>query len=566
MKKNARALWEQSLNKSNMSNDDICHALIKKAMEGIKDIVKPSKDSEKIGQGNVNAKIQPKPTTEEQEESDDEEIVNKQKSIKNDDRSNVRPLRSNKTIQNTVENVSQLLQTKNVTNKESSNTKNNKETLNIDLPNTKKAVETTSSSKCSDDSKIFDIMDHVTMIKVNGVGVLFQCKLCNRNFLKKEVVLAHGCAINGIPKIGKCNMYIPPEPPKPSTIKYINTRVPDNKNQTAESKPAIDVDNSQSSNPKQNVKKKIGPASKTGRRSENSDVAEIESSDDSNKSIPKQTQQNPSQLNLLAAPNMSSRYKIVPGPNNTFTLVEDKSETDNNIPKNSQTDKPLSKNMKNESPLIIDLENTEVDSKNVNRNSKKTNIINKPMPKSVSNIKPKTEDSIASQPYPVGLFQTTVQASFTTPAMKKQNYTVVQTGNPNKLLISTKSHDNEDASKKKLKKKPGPASVSKEPFSVILDEATPNKDTSFFTFINVDPLLQPTYVLPTDSIIQESQITTSTQIAKAQTAVSENGKYSCNICGEIFNREKKLSAHINSHYNLSNDYFDEEPPKKRGKK
>ncbi|KPJ11782.1 hypothetical protein RR48_01812 [Papilio machaon] len=515
MKKKTRALWEQSLNKSNMSNDDICHALIKKAMEGIKDIVKPSKDMDKTET--------------------------------------------------------------NIISKEQTNSKNSTGTyLNVDLTDDNIEKNTDEkSSKSIEDPKPFDIMDHVTMIKVNGVGVLFQCKLCNRNFLKKEVVLSHGCAKTGVPKIDKGNMYIPPEPPKPSTVKYINTRVSsDNKNQQIiESKPAMDNENSQPSNQKQIVKKKIGPASKTGRRSENSSVREIESSDESNKSISNQVEQNPSntvpQLNFMTVPNMSSRYKILPGPNNTFTLVEDKGETETMVSQNSETI-TASNNRKNESS-VIDLEKvTEDNSQTMNKHSKKSNPI-KAMPKSVSNnTLSQTVNLSSSQPYPVGLFQTNIQAPFTTPAMKKQSYTVVQTGNPNKLLISTKPQDsNEEMSKKRLKKtKAGPAFESKkEPFSVILEDATPNNDTSFFTFVNVDPLLQPSYVLPTYSIIQESQITTSTQIAKTQNVVvKENDKYSCNICCEIFNREKKLSAHINAHYNVDNDYIDEGPPKKRGKK
>ncbi|XP_014362843.2 uncharacterized protein LOC106714333 [Papilio machaon] len=579
MKKKTRALWEQSLNKSNMSNDDICHALIKKAMEGIKDIVKPSKDIDKTGEINVNSKIESKSTTEQQEETDDDddveitdnEIINEEKNKKHD-RANVRALRSNKTLQN----VSQSLET-NIISKEQTNSNNSKGTyLNVDLTDDSKEKNTDEkSSKSIEDPKPFDIMDHVTMIKVNGVGVLFQCKLCNRNFLKKEVVLSHGCAKTGVPKIDKGNMYIPPEPPKPSTVKYINTRVSsDNKNQQIiESKPAMDNENSQPSNLKQNVKKKIGPASKTGRRSENTIVREIESSDESNKSISNQVEQNPSsiapQLNFMTVPNMSSRYKILPGPNNTFTLVEDKGETETMVSQNSETI-TASNNRKNESS-VIDLEKvTEDNSQTMNKHSKKSNPI-KAMPKSVSNnIQSQTVNLSSSQPYPVGLFQTNVQAPFTTPAMKKQSYTVVQTGNPNKLLISTKPQDSiEEMSKKRLKKtKAGPAFESKkEPFSVILEDATPNNDTSFFTFVNVDPLLQPSYVLPTDSIIQESQITTSTQIAKTQNVVvKENDKYSCNICGEIFNREKKLSAHINAHYNVDNDYIDEGPPKKRGKK
>ncbi|KPJ03466.1 hypothetical protein RR46_03532 [Papilio xuthus] len=566
MKKKTRALWEQSLNKSNMSNDDICHALIKKAMEGIKDIVKPSKDMNKSDQTNINSKIELKSTTEELEETDDEEddddmkddeIINEEKN-KKPDKNNVRPLRSNKTVQNDAsENMSQPLQTKNVTSK-------------VRLNITQDTNENSSTS--NEDSKPFDIMDHVTMIKVNGVGTLFQCKLCNRNFLKKEVVLSHGCAKTGVPKINKCNMYVPPEPPKPSTVKYINTRVTaDNKyQQIIESKPAMDNEISQPSNPKQNVKKKIGPASKTGRRSENSTLRETESSDDSNKSISNQSQQNPStapQLNFMAVPNTSSRYKIVIGPNNTFTLVEDKAETET-LSRNSESDS-IPKNRKNGTPVIINPDKaTDDNSQNTNEHSRKSNPI-KAMPKSVSNNTLCRTDSSSSQPYPVGLFQTNIRAPFTTPAMKKQSYTVVQTGNPNKLLISTKPQDSFEETKKRLKKtKPGPASETrKEPFSVILEDSTPNKDSSFFTFINVDPLLQPSYVLPTDSIIQESQITTSTQIAKTQNVVvKEKDKYSCNICGEIFNREKKLSAHINAHYNIDDEYVDEGPPKKRGKK
>ncbi|CAK1593664.1 unnamed protein product [Parnassius mnemosyne] len=605
VKTKRRAIWEEKLNKSNMSNDDICDAIIKKAMEGIVDIPKTllTKESDKTcsatrGSKNTDVKTEVgKQYKSDCSENEDDVTLNEIKMSRNDGNGKKSRLSYSETSQNELEhNLIQTPRTRRNASKQQlnaektvqkdTNTDDNNSDNNIVAKHNNENNKDESKSESSENAKPFDIMDHVSMIKVNGVGVLFQCKLCNRNFLKKEVVISHGCAKTGVPKVDICNMYIPPEPPKVTTIKYINTKIgADYKNTIAEENKSLPENESiKTTAVTPNVKRKIGPASKIGRRVDNSNTASetiqsskewLEISMPSDKAQQSSNIQTPS-VHFPTVPCLNSRYKLVRGPNNTFTLVEDTSVNNDSEMKSV----PSEKRRKSESPEIIDLDASPVtEKKNTNQNSKRTNI-----GKSASRIAhnaskqtPSTESS-QNQPYPVGLFQTVPhhstsfnqtpdsdQVPFTTPAMKKQSYTIVQTGNPSKLLISTKPQQDVDEVPKKKQRKPKLApktdDSSKEPFSVVLEDTAPPKDPGFFTFINVDPLLQPSYVLPTDNIIQESQITTSTPVANKVPESSKDkdkDKYTCNFCGAKFNREKKLNAHIYSHYNVEEDHSQEE--------
>ncbi|CAG4954766.1 unnamed protein product [Parnassius apollo] len=599
VKTKTRAIWEEKLNKSNMSNDDICDALIKKAMEGIVEIPKPllTKESDKTrsstrGSKNTDIKTEVgKQCKSDCSENEDDVTLDEIKMIKNDGNGKTKSrLSHSETTQNELQhNVVQAPHTRRNASKQKliaektvqkdTNTDDNKSDNNANKKDDSK-------SKSSENAKPFDIMDHVSMIKVNGVGVLFQCKLCNRNFLKKEVVISHGCAKTGVPKVDICKMYIPPAPPKVTTIKYINSRIGGDIINTIadENKSLQENETIKTTAITPSVKRKIGPASKIGRRVDDSNTASetlqpskewLEIAVPSDKAQQSSNIQMPS-VNFPTVPSLNSRYKLIRGPNNTFTLVEDTSS--------EMESAPSEKRRKSESPEIIDLDASPVNAtKNTNQNSKKTNT-----GKSASRIAhnaskqtPQTESSSRNQPYPVGLFQTVPhhsasfnqtsdadQVPFTTPAMKKQSYTIVQTGNPSKLLISTKPQQavDEVPKKKQRKQKHTPDDSSKEPFSVVLEDTAPPKDPGFFTFINVDPLLQPSYVLPTDNIIQESQITTSTPVANKEPESSKDkdkDKYTCNLCGSRFNREKKLNAHIYSHYNVEEDHSQEEKPSRK---
>lgn len=309
-----RSVWEEKLNKSNISNDDICDAVIKKAMEGIKDIPinplsldnnsrdeKPDLSPNKQGNGTVKKKTSEISKLIESSK----EIIDIESDGNAGDESEVivKPVRmtrrnsTSRALQSNIESISNVAASQlpnkprptakrrssvaalNVSNggqlpikpkttaKRISDATSNKKIKVAEVEKnetnsnnaSKKPIErareqdslrkeqvseiknintTQSEQKDSDQStpkanaeptineKPFDIMDHVSMIKVNGVGVLFQCKLCNRNFLKMDVVQSHSCAKNRcVPKDDIVRKPTPPEPPKPPTVKYINTKL-----------------------------------------------------------------------------------------------------------------------------------------------------------------------------------------------------------------------------------------------------------------------------------------------------------------------------------------------------
>ncbi|XP_022127248.2 uncharacterized protein LOC111001617 [Pieris rapae] len=499
-----RSAWEDKLNERNISNDDVCNALILKAIEGIRNLpIKPSDDKclkEDIYKNKEGSKE-----------------INKPIEIQGSDNKTQSDSSAPKIAETPKDTEKQVL-------------KINTFCLDSDRP-----------TENSEDVKPFNIMDHVSMIKVNGVGVLFQCKLCNRNFLIKEVVMNHRCAKNGGKKIAEEEKTVAPPPPKVPLIKYINTKL-QTEIKTSETKSKeclgkvinstpINVDDDEDDKPlvPQKPKRKIGPASKI-RQLENLQSAQTSSAKQENQLL-QYTSQIPSPETLVAAPTVqmpnsvlypNSRFKLVPGPNNSFMLVEDKLE-----------DIPVSESVTNKSTTIEKINSLQTLTIKSGPKSKRTTIktnVNQQQPCSTE------------QPYPVRLIKSGVachsdslSSSETTPA-KKQSYTIVQTGNPSKLLISTKSHPADEVPTKRLKQ-----TVRENSFS------GPSENTQkCFTFINVDPTTQPSYVLPTGSIVQESQISTST-------IKSSGDKYPCDICGEKFSREKKLQSHIQSHYNQLDD-------------
>nr|XP_034836182.1 LOW QUALITY PROTEIN: titin-like [Maniola hyperantus] len=635
-----RELWEEKLNQSNISNDDICDAVIKRAMEGIKDIPLnplPLIEEKAPIAKKATKKIDIKKKEEEKAKSkknevftpnDDEPIISLKKARNNDVDEDEPPVKRITRLSNEKKvEVNENKPTKSVDTKEISKPtkkikpdlktiveripkdiglkiKQSLQTNNISL---EAAPQRQEPPKSEPEPKPFDIMESVSMIKVNGVGVLFQCKLCNRNFLKKEVVMSHACAKQGAMKILAPKSDVPPEPPKlPQTVKYITMNVnkevskpgvSDDKAKTVEIKQPVTVsepitlddddDDAMPLTVKKPVKPKIGPASKVRRTDTNVTPVASESSvkGNANQQMAATTPSNPIPIvpNITATitsasqasvqfptiPSLNSRYKLMPGPNNTFTLVEDK--TVETVAK--PVDPPV---------------NTVPFSSTNTTDSRMHNSTVRPIENSlhIANNLPKQTDPSASRPYPVGLIKSVSGAgsrtplvpepplAFPTPAMKKQSYTVVQTGNPSKLLISTKPQPpppiEEEVPKKRSRKSRNLAKTSepqKQPFSVTIEDAAPPPaDPGFFTFINVDPLLQPSYVLPTDNIIQESQISTSTNVTKQ--AEDKDTKYTCNMCNEKFSREKKLLAHIQSHYEKmdAEDQKRTEKTKKRSRK
>lgn len=546
-----------------MSNDDICDALIKKAMEGIKDM--PTKTLPKEGSPPPTKRVTRRTDPAKKDSTFDD----------NDDETNLKQLKMSLSQSDDASLVSKSQKT---TAPKSNNAKPPQSTNNKEIENEKKKNEKIaenkpkssvnvnslsfdykedSSNSCEEvvnvPEKPFNIMDYISMIKVNGVGVLFQCKLCNRNFLKKEVVESHNCAKNGVPKVEVPKVVHVPEPPKVSTVKYIKI---DNNSKTWNPKKN---DSQRESSERQEdsdepvvvkPKHKAGPASKT-RRAVDTDSGIPDTPKNTVTQDPPTVNSPNASVQMPTVPKLNGRYKLVPGPNNIFTLVEDASG-ESTAPE-AETPKVGRKRKSND-----DIENVE------------SNIKTK--------VQPPTVAEQQSKPYPVGLFQTVGHSSrlydepvtpapapFTTPAMKKQSYTIVQTGNPSKLLISTKAlAEPQEVPKKRQRKSKLEVredTEPKAPYKVTLEDVAPPKDTGFFTFINVDPLLQPSYVLPTDNIIQESQISTSTAVSNTAESSKEKDKYGCNMCGESFSREKKLLTHIQSHYNK----MDEEDELRTGK-
>lgn len=589
--KMVKKLWEEKLNKSNMSNDDICDALIKKAMEGIQGIatkftgteVPSPVENKRITRSKEAQKLETQKKAEPQcEETDDVSLKQLKmglgkdgiQSSSNKEELDV-PIIKSEITQDTKSTVnlikkSEISQSKaKEKNPSEPKIRNSINNLSFDYEEAGAVATTIKEGEGDHDKKEeaktpFDIMDYISMIKVNGVGVLFQCKLCNRNFLRKEVVESHQCAKNGTPKVEIPKSIPPPELTKAPTVKYIKIDSNMKKSLTEKTKNAEKAENEKhvrpvsatleehsNETPKIKSKPKAGPASKTGRTGGTSDSSVPKQSP---KQPPNTDSPNPPDLpsvHFPAMPNLNSRYKLVPGPDNRFTLVED---TSGLPPQPFQNDVPTTETKKGgrkrKSNEIVN--NTELKSKEIIRQQKLDS------PEVID-----LEDT--TKPYPVGLFQTMshsgrlyepsvseAPAPFTTPAMKKQSYTIVQTGNPSKLLISKATPVEEEAPKKRQRKAKLVAKDDgqmEQPFRVTLEDVAPPKESRIFTFINVDPLLQPSYVLPTDNIIQESQISTSSAIQSQHTQNKDSkDKYSCNMCGETFSREKKLLAHIQSHY------------------
>ncbi|CAG9793551.1 unnamed protein product [Diatraea saccharalis] len=598
IKPKTRTLWEEKLNKSNMSNDDICDALIKKAMEGIKDKPlnenslsanhkKDTKQSPVTTVAPKNKKI-PEDTSSIKIEEEELEKSSNDKKVLSDSPNDskfipTRASRSKKSVDNLLDGLEDMKRKKMTakqndqkpTDDASVNKNKGINDLSFDYDDSylnnkinRSNINPTPQEETKEEApaakpKPFDIMDHVSMIKVHGVGVLFQCKLCNRNFLKKELVMSHGCAKTGVPRVDFTKNLVPPAPPKVPVVKYINTKIDDVSN-----KPPIE-------NKSETVKKapldtkpkpKIGPASKVKKQDNEygsvigMTVIPMEQvSSPSQKVTPPTPVEIPNNITpsvqFPTIPSLNSRYKLVPGPNNTYQLVEEPV-----INSEPEPEKPVDevRKRKSDPPKALAAKTRRQNSDNDKSKQKSSEVIH------VDNQPVKPAPS-GAQPYPVGLFQTRPhhsgiftapvppEAPFTTPAMKKQSYTVVQTGNPSKLLISSKPQVvPEEAPKRKTKKSKPEVKTNiedKQPFTVTLEDETPPKDSGFFTFINVDPLLQPSYVLPTDNIIQESQISTSTPASKTAIDNKEKDKYSCNMCSETFSREKKLLTHIQSHYN-----------------
>lgn len=693
----ARKIWEEKLNKSKMSNDDICNALIQKAMEGLStDPIKeppitpntpsvsspPSTPENKrvLRHSSALKKVEsPKQTTVSNDEASDtsDSLLKPRKEIKiiidRYERRKRKPMEITKSIIRTrrskgndteIESEKAIAKVEEKESKkggkkeqkkelkkdetkaknkavdakslDDTNTKNEIVPNNAEEDNTKPKANAGGKEKNSqqDPTCVGEPWKNITSVQVAGVGYLYTCKVCSRNFLKRERVLTHICDKKKSDK--KKSRFIKTKNSSEETTK--KSPSPSDLSQNGDGSD-VEIVTEASSNVVK--KKKPGPASKTLKST----------SDDTNPSfgtIPLQTPASivlPQSVTQSAVTNEATCYRLVPGPNNTFTLesvvpnnsVINVAETPAKAShtettakgkltiKASPSPRPKSKILsapqievfnKNESsvsataskrrgapPLsrapvkkvkheedIIDLDDTPDEI----TDTEKT-LDTSPMPTVRTNPMP-------VHPYPVGLFSTlqneTSPPKLLTPAMKKQTYTVLQTENPSKLVIS--AIQNKPAHSKEVSpvdpiptpKMPGkrgrkpkvmppvepPKTVveqEEQPFSVSIVDSTPVKsdNESFFTFINLDPLLRPSYVLPTNNIIQESQISTSTPSGEGEIPVAtpqpsdavNKDIYCCEICDKPFTREKKMLSHLKSHY-ASQDEDDDWNPNEKVKK
>lgn len=267
------------------------------------------------------------------------------------------------------------------------------------------------------DTKPFDIMDYVLVVKVSGVGTLYQCELCNRNFMNKEVLLSHECTRQ---KVDLKNRSVQPQGPKVPAVEYMNTT--ENKTQP------------NNSIPEEETKKPVklyrpGPKSRVGPRPENDEQV---------------TQMINCTVVNNEAPSSSKETKKRPKMDSTFETP----------------------------PKIVKVH---------------------------PHVSEATSSS-TSKPYPVGLFQTMPHHSRATfnPAplyvseAKRQSCRVIPTDKPGKLLITTNPHITFET--------PIPGDTNAEPqgkSSTVQPFTSPTRPEQYFTIINVDPVSQPSYVLPT---------------------------------------------------------------------
>lgn len=442
--------WNDCLSKMDTTKSDLCDSIIQKAIERMKVLqpdLKVAKDTDiqkKLNHITIKRVVQPE-NVEEDKEEDQAQFTTRSMARRQSPKGKPPPKKVKANIE--VENI----KTENQEFIENTTT-----IVKSKLTNSTKTTE----FRVEPTPNTFDIMQHVTIIKVNGVGTLFQCKLCDRNFLSRDSVLSHGCAKSGGLKVQ-------------SLAKSFNTdQTNTTENKVAPSKP------------------KPGPARFKQSNSDNQCVITKVTSSQNNSSV--------TSCKIL---------KLNSNSNNTYTI-----------------------NNKNISDSVI-----------IRKVVKDQNVTSNGKDQSSSN----TEVSNQSQPYPVGLFRTPPLANDTyltpnthlTPAMKKQSYQVLQTDNPSKLLISSKASA------------PGPKSAKQK----IANEK------QVFAFVNLDAHEQPSYVLPTDNITQE------TRAAASEVCSSTSQLYTCNLCSLSFSREKKLLAHIQDHFNKMDAEIDKDASRSKGK-
>lgn len=158
-------------------------------------------------------------------------------------------------------------------------------------------------------------------------------------------------------------------------------------------------------------------------------------------------------------------------------------------------------------------------------------------------------------------------------------YTILSRETPGKIVISTVLNKTtkvlpvspaevpmKRARKQKLERRTEqeilPVEFEEEPSQPVRE-----KNEHFFTYINLDPMLQSSpYTLPNPNALQEPKISTtvvpvtfenpacsssrveSTKNVSVEVGKKNSGGYVCSICDLEFSREKKLFAHVKTHF------------------
>lgn len=318
----------------------------------------------------------------------------------------------------------------------------------VDCIDGKRAPET--------ESKPFDIMNHVIAIKISGAGTLYQCQLCKRNFLRKDVLTSHGCTLQNV--VSRKPISQPP-PPKVPVVKYMYTRENETEAKRNNSVPYVEVK-------KPEVKKyRPGPKSRVGLPENNSSIPDVELK-------------------------KSEIKKYKPGPKSRVILTN--AQNDTNVTQMNNSNVAFHKGPSS-SKEITDGRNATDD---LHVSPAKIRRIQAQVAEPTSNS--------TAQPYPVGLFQTVPHhpsvtsnpAPFDVSEAKKRSCTVIQTSKPGKLLITTKPQlADVEVNKNGSANIATRRSSALHPLSFSLDTAA--RSGEYFAIINVDPLMQPSYVLPT---------------------------------------------------------------------
>ncbi|XP_077285925.1 uncharacterized protein LOC143911073 [Arctopsyche grandis] len=378
-------------------------------------------------------------------------------------------------------------------------------------------------------------LDKYTLLNVTGVGAIYTCKKCGNVLLTKQKAFNHICS--------KENNFRPTKNCK----SQISNNTSNSTTNITTGETSIGILNDE------NISKSLG--------------------------ILNQSSQSVTTLNS----NQTNKF-LVKMPDNTYVLlrVMDTNGTPNDI-SNAIASVNGNTNSKIQQSNIVQSNG------NINTFRTQTLINSKKKSKSLANLQRKNKNAILSQnlkssePYPVGLFCRTAQDSnpLAGPSKldesktnvpkknrdKKQkkiikHYKVTTRDSTSKIVISNIKNPLNAVSAMEKEKKGKSASIKHDISNLvhIPTDGTPMGE-QYFTFVNIDPISKPSYVLPTDSIVQESQISTTvaplslkklrkkSKKKRSANDTESDGEHACYICFKKFDKHSidQFVAHIQSH-------------------